>query len=261
MNNVLSIAIVSHGHSQLIIDNPFLDNIANDSFFSVCIVDNLGEDQLSQWAGVNKVGYLRNLRMCGFGHNNNQAFSWFESLGKLGEFFLVLNPDVVVDSSSLKKLIAEMVAADDYLATINLYRDNNKSIYDNSIRRFPTFSDFFLSFAIGKNNSVLNKRLIESPIFVDWAAGSFLVFKSDHFLDLNGFDERYFMYCEDIDICKRSFEYNNARVRYYPSISAVHFAAHGNRKLFSKHFFWHMKSVFMYLSSAYKYSFQRFFQR
>ena len=43
-----------------------------------------------------------------------------------------------------------------------------------------------------------------------------------YYRQLNGFDERYFMYCEDIDICYRSCKIHGKRVMYFPNIKAVH---------------------------------------
>ncbi|EGR3506856.1 glycosyl transferase family 2, partial [Vibrio parahaemolyticus] len=77
----------------------------------------------------------------------------------------------------------------------------------------------------------------------------FIAIKAIHYKKLNGFDENYFMYCEDIDLCYRSKQEGES-VLYLPNISAIHFAAHNNRKLLSKHFYWHLKSVFRFLITS-----------
>jgi len=55
------------------------------------------------------------------------------------------------------------------------------------------------------------------------------------------------MYCEDIDVCMRSFYKFGNRVLFVPSLRAVHLAEHASRSLFSPHFYWHIKSIFRYL--------------
>jgi GT2 family glycosyltransferase len=71
---------------------------------------------------------------------------------------------------------------------------------------------------------------------------------------LKGFDEGYFMYCEDIDICYRAKQLATD-ILYFQDIKAVHLAQHSNRRVFSKHFFWHLKSIARFLL---KFTFPKF---
>ena len=59
------------------------------------------------------------------------------------------------------------------------------------------------SFLFQKNKTIIDKFSLNEESFTDWAAGSLLLFSADTYKKLNGFDEKYFMYCEDIDICYR----------------------------------------------------------
>ncbi|WP_017026544.1 hypothetical protein, partial [Vibrio rumoiensis] len=132
------------------------------------------------------------------------------------------------------------------IAAINLFKDYDKTSYDNSVRSFPSFLQFVSSFLGGKNTSILDKKSILKPTNVDWAAGSFLAFKASYYKKLGGFDENYFMYCEDIDICYRSMKMGSP-VMYYPQFEAIHLAKHANRKILSRHFYWHVSSVIRFL--------------
>ncbi|MDE1292895.1 hypothetical protein [Vibrio aestuarianus] len=82
---------------------------------------------------------------------------------------------------------------------------------------------------------------------VDWAAGSFLVFQADLYKKLNGFDENYFMYFEDVDICFRARKYYDQNVVYLSNIKAIHQGGYQNRKIFSKHFRWYFSSLLRFL--------------
>ncbi|WP_375790565.1 galactosyltransferase-related protein, partial [Escherichia coli] len=62
---------------------------------------------------------------------------------------------------------------------------------------------FFCYFLLGVNKSKIKKENILSDIVVDWCAGSFMLIHALSFLNVNGFDQKYFMYCEDIDLCMR----------------------------------------------------------
>ncbi|EOV0841036.1 glycosyltransferase family 2 protein, partial [Cronobacter sakazakii] len=100
----------------------------------------------------------------------------------------------------------------------------------------------------GVNKTIVDKNSITKNTFVDWASGSFLLFTSQLYERLEGFDTKYYMYCEDIDICLRANLIIGAKLTYIPSVRAIHLAAHANRKLFSKNFIWHFSSAMRYLN-------------
>ncbi|MNC50723.1 Rhamnosyltransferase WbbL [compost metagenome] len=151
-----------------------------------------------------------------------------------------------INSIDILELIGKMRENNVHVSAINLFRDKEYTVFDNSIRRFPSFITFMKSILGFGNESILNKKEIEKPVDVDWASGSFLAFLSSHYHMLDGFDERYFMYCEDIDICFRS-KLLGRQVRYFPCIRAIHYAKHANRDFFSKHFLWHLSGAFRFL--------------
>lgn len=240
------ISVVSHGHEKIIKQLGCLSVLSQH--FNVIVKSNKKGDDFSE---SNFIWINREYNL-GFGHNNNVIFSYCKNtLGMTDEdYFIVLNPDVYIDVASLKTLIDEMTMHDKKLAAINLFKDISKAEFDNSIRNFPTLSNFALSFFFKKNTSILEKEFINSIAEVDWAAGSFLAFSAQHYTQLRGFDESYFMYCEDIDICYRSNK-ANVPVTYYPHIEAIHLAQHANRKLLSLHFYWHVSSVLRFLLSKF----------
>jgi len=82
---------------------------------------------------------------------------------------------------------------------------------------------------------------------VDWLAGLFLLFPFRLFTAINGFDERYFMYCEDVDICAR-FRLAGYGVFWDPRISVIHQAQrHSHRRL--NHLKWHLVSLVRFFNS------------
>ncbi|RZR27433.1 glycosyltransferase family 2 protein, partial [Vibrio vulnificus] len=185
--------------------------------------------------------------------NNNRVFDYIRNKYecKDDDFFIVLNPDVDLKVDSVLNLIFDMKNDKSHMAGINLYKDKEFNEYDNSVRRFPGFLDFFSSILGFGNKTIIDKREIDSPKIVDWVAGSFIAFTCKHFNALRGFDEHYFMYCEDIDICFRSYLIG-VPVIYYPHVKAIHLAQHANRSIFSKHFRWHVESATRFLFKKYK---------
>ncbi|ATU98476.1 glycosyltransferase family 2 protein [Aeromonas salmonicida] len=240
------VSVVSHGHAVLINELLCLSSLSDD--LNVVIKSNKPDDYFNDWICRKNYHWINEQYGYGFGHNNNIVFNFCKSkLGMLdSDYFVVLNPDVIIESDAIEKLIGLMMLNKCKLAAINLYKDNDYTIYDNSIRRFPSMVNFGMSFLGLGNNSILGKSELLVPSYVDWAAGSFLAFNVEHYEALGGFDEKYFMYCEDIDICYRS-HLTGEKVLYFPNIRAIHLAMHNNRDLFSKHFYWHVKSVFRFL--------------
>ena len=244
------ISVVSHCHADIIKSINCLPSLA--SKFVVILKSNRAED-LSSYCVDNNIFYLPPIHEMGFGENNNYIFKYaISSLGMTdNDIFIVMNPDVNITESQVTLLMESMVLDGVSFATINLYRDSNMTIHDYSVRKFPNFFDFFSSFIGLKNNTKIIKENIVSPCFVDWAAGSFLAFRVASYKSVFGFDPKYFMYCEDIDICYR-LGLINVLLVYYPHIKAIHHAQHKNKNLFSKHFFWHIRSVFIFLFTRYK---------
>jgi GT2 family glycosyltransferase len=60
------------------------------------------------------------------------------------------------------------------------------------------------------------------------------------------FDPRFFMYLEDVDICRRAREQLGEPVLYLPHLKAVHLCRQANKRLFSRHFYWFMVSMLKY---------------
>jgi GT2 family glycosyltransferase len=250
MKMSIFISVVSHGHGALIKKLSCLSKLAKK--YTVVVKINDKEQELSSYLEDNDIRYIDDLYGIGFGHNNNVVYEYCKNnlSMKSDDYFLVLNPDVISDENSIDDLIILMLADNVQIAGVNLFKDDRYLIPDNSIRDFPSIPQFVKSFLGMGNSTIINKGLVNDAIKVDWAAGSFLAFKSSHYERLKGFDEGYFMYCEDIDICYRSKLLGEA-LTFYPQIKMIHLAQHANRSVFSKHFFWHLKSVIRYLTMYY----------
>ncbi|MGJ0577776.1 galactosyltransferase-related protein [Xenorhabdus bovienii] len=249
------ISVVSHNHEKIIKEINCLPNLSKD--FTVVLKSNI-EEKIADYCSQHGIIHLTSTIPLGFGENNNSIFHYCKE--KLGmdkkDYFIILNPDVDITSESIEKLILHMTHDNASFTTINLYRDYNFQAHDYSIRYFPKLSDFIFSFIGLKNKTKIEKEKITIPCSVDWAAGSFLAFRVDMFEKIGGFNPKYFMYCEDIDICLRLKNIDCSLI-YYPNITAVHLAQHKNRNIFSKHFFWHVKSSMLYLIEKAKYDFKK----
>ena len=197
------ISVVSHGHGELIESLRCLEKLSEK--FSVVLKDNKNESNLKEYCKHNNIIYLSSDIPKGFGENNNIIFNYCISELKMqsDDIFIIMNPDVIVEENELIKLKNKMICENIEFATINLYKDRDYKIYDPSIRNYPGILDFVSGYLGFSNKTIINKSSINSNTTVAWAAGSFLALKSYIYKEVGGFDIRYFMYCEDIDICMR----------------------------------------------------------
>ena len=238
------ISIVSHGHGKIISSLDTLSTLSRE--YTIILTDNIGEMDLKNYCLKNGIYYILNEKRKGFGENNNQNYNFAEEYldMKCYDYFLVMNPDVKITSDSLAEAERIMIESNAELATINLYKSEGE--LDANVRNFPGICDFIRSYIYRQNNTIIDKNKIHNNCYVDWASGSFLIFKSKLYKEISGFDTKFFMYCEDLDICRRALSNSKQKVLYINDVKALHIAAHNNRKLFSKHFIWHVKSALRY---------------
>lgn len=242
------VSIVSHGHDDIVTKNDNLIDISSHPNVVVLIKDNLHSKLLKDFCSEKKIEYLTTDEKLGFGENNNFVYNYCSTIGmKDTDWFLVLNPDVEIQYSEFVKIIFFLESIKSGLFTINLYKDISFSDYENSVRYFPRIWNVFRMF-LGKSiTKPYDKDSLGELECVDWSSGAFLLFDSLLYRKVDGFDESYFMYYEDVDICYRAFKEYNIKVKYIKSIRAVHSGAYNNRRLFSKHFLWYLKSMCRFL--------------
>jgi len=132
------------------------------------------------------------LKPRGFSTNHNQAFACMES-----DYFCVLNTDVYFSKDPFPCLI-DAVAEEDIGVIAPLAYSTSDQLAD-SARKLPTPFKLLQRRFIKRNEYLPS----ESFRYVDWVAGFFMLFDSELFKKLCGFDEKYFLYCEDVDICSR----------------------------------------------------------
>ncbi|WP_290700168.1 glycosyltransferase [Amphritea sp.] len=242
------ISIVSHGNDDDIIDNLNLKEINSLSNVTVIIRDNLSSQRLSKYCSSNNFEYNSSDLCLGFGSNNNINFKVSRDLGMSdNDCFVVCNPDLNISAKMINDLFSRISGQSSQIYSINLFFDDEFSIMEYSIRKFPTFLSFFNVLKGKSFTDPYDKADLEDGSIVDWAAGSFLVFDAGLYEKLGGFDEKYFMYFEDVDICYRAKRVFFQDVVYLRDIIATHQGGYKNRNIFSKHFRWYFSSLFRFL--------------
>ncbi|MBI4975223.1 glycosyltransferase family 2 protein [Candidatus Peregrinibacteria bacterium] len=189
----------------------------------------------------------------GYGGGHNLAAK--QSKGK---YILILNTDITVEPDTLQKLV-------DYLDEHNdTGMVGSKLLYHNgevqkSCRRYFKFFDLFIKRTFLKKIPPFKKRY-ENYIMedfdhnktqeVDLITGAFMMMPRKVFDEVGGFDERYFLFMEDFDLCRKT---HNAgyKVVYYPEASSTHYhkrLSDGNlfKLIFNKISWYHLASAIKY---------------
>jgi len=156
----------------------------------------------------------------GFGANHNSAFARCRT-----PFFCVANPDVRLAGDPFPVLLSALT--DERVAVAGpLVRAPDGGVED-SARRFPTPGTLVSKLFGGRRGP--DYPINRGNVPVDWIAGMFMLFRSEAFAAIRGFDERYFLYYEDADICRR-LRAAEREVLYVPAAEVVHDARRASRR-------------------------------
>lgn len=205
-----------------------LKNALKDFNAEVFVVDNNSADDTV--ATIKKdftwVKLIANRDNVGFSRANNQALKKAS-----GKYILVLNPDTQVYPDTIKKMISFMDQHQDTAIATCKVELPNKELDRDCRRHFPTPWRAFTHF------SGLSKVFRGSKIFdqyymgyisdakeheVDSCVGAFMMIRKKVFSKIGFFDEDFFFYGEDLDLCWRAKE-AGYKVMYTPSTKILHY--------------------------------------
>lgn len=244
-----SLSVVSHGHLPQI--RTLLDDFRaqlDPARFEILLTLNLAEavGGLEQaWPG--RLTVIRNPQPKGFGANHNAAIQRAS-----GKWVATVDPDL------------RLHGADPFAALEAELEENSTGIVSPTVldelgrlsdhaREVPTPTRLVRRYAHGRPPSFDSGST--RPQDVDWLAGLFMAMRRDTFVQLGGFDERFHMYCEDVDLCLRSWN-AGLTVRVVPGLAVVHPARRRTLKD-PRHFLWHLASLAQLWSSPSYRAFRR----
>jgi len=228
----ITVSIVSHGQLALVL--PLLeqlDRFSRASTAKVVLTLNIPEaDLLAGRAWGFAIERIENPSPKGFGANHNQAFQHCQT-----PWFLVLNPDIRLDGDVLAPLIAQ-AAPDAGLLTPRILEPGQSTPEQHRAVITPL--------------EILSRRKpgYARPAVPAWIPGLFMLFRSDAYRQIGGFDERFFMYGEDFDICART-QLAGWKLQVGEDLLARHEAQRASRSS-KKHLYWHVTSLLKVWSSA-----------
>jgi len=196
--------------------------------FEVIVVDNASPDgsvEMVQAEFADKVTLIANESNRGFGAAHNQ------SIGQsTGRYVFLINPDSRMLHPDLLRRMVEYMDANPDIGMLGPRILNPDGTLQFSARRFPPmFAGIFRHTLLGRlfprNRFVRGYLMSDNPhdttMDVDWLSGSALMVRREMLDRIGLFDERFFMYCEDVDLCKRAHA-AGWRVVYYPEVEVSH---------------------------------------
>ncbi len=240
MPPLVTISVVSHGDrlkiSELIKSLRVHESMGD---IELVVTDNFGNDIPDEKVVENEaIIILRNKKPQGFARNHNNAFRHAS-----GKYFCVLNPDILFTQSVFSALILRL---EQYDALISPLIFDGKNSLQDSFREFPSPLKLLKRKMPNYRFSPLSadERGLIHP---DWIAGMFMFMRSDTYRLLGGFDEKFHLYFEDVDICAR------ARVLgLIPLVDTTLRIQHNARRASRKkprYLFWHLQSAGLFFFS------------
>ena len=256
----VTVSIVIHGHSGLV--QTLIRQIASLSVTQVkqlVITSNIPDaSAINLESEFNtkdfQIVLIKNSTPLGFGANHNQAFKLCKT-----DYFCVLNPDIALKQDPFATLLQafnDLQVSCSYPIQIH----SNGSALDSERELASPWS------IVKRHLPFVGRRLRQQMAQAQtlgskpahWVNGAFMLFRSDVFRQLGGFDERYFMYGEDVDICLRMqlAGYTLARANATVIHNTQRRTLHDMR-----HFAWHVRSLLrLWRSDSYR-DFKRRFIR
>jgi GT2 family glycosyltransferase len=191
---------------------------------NVVVVDNASADgslEVIADLAAERIALTKN---GGFGHGCNAGWR----AGR-APYVLFLNPDARIDSEALDRLVAVLErspAAGAVAPRIN----HDDGTLDYSLRRFPrlrsTYARALFLHRIFPRATWTDELIREPSVYAepglpDWVSGACILVRRTVLEELGGFDEGFFMYCEDIDLCRRVQDAGH-ELRYEPAAVITH---------------------------------------
>ena len=206
------------------------------------LIDNSNSNKLEAFFKSSEIEYLFVGKNIGFGAAHNLV------LNKLcSNFHLILNPDVVFSVGVISSLITAL--NENPTVAFVTPKVRYPSVKPQYIcRKHPTLFDLLNRKLKISNDQFLNReyrdRDLQKPFYPDFIHGCFMLFNTTDLKNLKGFDERFFLYLEDADICRRIDEIGKKKL-YYPKVETIHHHQQGSSKS--------IKLFIIHTSSAIKY--------
>ena len=227
MNKIdLSVVIVNYNGEKFLPDCiQSLKLQLQDLNYEIVIVDNLSNDNSVAYIKFNypEIVLIESKENLGFGKGNNLGVEHAK-----GEFILLFNNDTILLTPVTPGL--NLLRNDASIGVIGANMFNGNKEYTYACGYFPNALNMliFKKFLMHQGEFA-NGNFTKKTYEVDWMSGSFLLLKKQVYLEINGFDPDYFMYVEDVDICKKIADKQLKRI-FMPELKYIHYVGFDPKK-------------------------------
>lgn len=214
-----SVVVISFSSRDLL--KPCLDALGAIPIPETIVVDNASTDGSADLVRTQfpHVHLIENQTNVGFGVAANQGVKACH-----GRFAMILNPDCILEPGTLDSLSA-LVEAEPHLGAVGPRLINMDGSLQQSIKKLPSPLNFLTSL-FGFANWVNTHQLgfsgaVTQPTDVEVVSGAAMLVRRDAWEEIGGMDEGFFLYFEDLDICRR-LRRIGWRIVYHPHARARH---------------------------------------
>ena len=230
---MIAVSIVSHGHGEMV-EGLVARLLKFAEVSQIIVTRNISE--ILSFPADRRITLIDNVAPKGFGANHNAAFAACRQ-----PYFCPLNPDIQFTVNPYPSLLSAIEQSG--AAMVAPMVKAPSGVIEDSVRYFPTFFSVLRKLLGGHDGRY---PLVEKaePFSPEWIAGMFMLFRSAAFEKLGGFDERFFLYYEDVDICTRVWK-SGMRILVSPRVSVIHEARRDSHRNL-RHLRWHLVSMLRY---------------
>lgn len=230
---MITVSVASHGHGAMV-QELVMRLSALPEVSRIIVTRNIPE--LATIRSASKVEVIDNLVPKGFGANHNAAFRLCQE-----EFFCVLNPDICLPENPFPALLDALVMRRAAVVAPAVLSPGGN--VEDSARHFPTPLGLVNKF-LGLGDGRYPFSVGDEVFAADWVGGMFMLFRAEDYQLVGGFDEKFFLYYEDVDICARLWKADRG-VLVCPRVPVIHDARRASRRNL-RHMLWHLGSIMRY---------------
>jgi GT2 family glycosyltransferase len=218
----IDVIIVSYNSRERI--RPLLEQLAPSHALNVTIVDNASSDGTLAAIEDLPVSCVALERNYGFAYGCNRGIE-----RGTAPYVLLINPDTRTDETALLELAATLAADASAGAVAPRIVDAHGRL-DHSLRRFPRLRSTYARAlflhrvfprAAWVDEVIRDEFVYDEECDAEWVSGACILLRREALRELGGLDDRFFMYCEDTDLCRR-LQLAGWRVRYQPAAVVSH---------------------------------------
>ncbi len=254
MKPLVSVIIVSYNTRDLTVKS-ILSVLSSTSFKSgeieIIVVDNHSSDDTVIYLQKNlpQVNLITNKANNGFGAGNNQGIAYAK-----GDYILLLNSDAFLQKDTLYHLLSTLKTHDDLISVGPQYRYNDGSLQPSAgyfptlsrliawmwwLDKLPLIKNFF-----SKPYHVYNLFWYKKPHDPDWLMGACVLFRKKELQSVGGFDEKMFMYGEEIELYARLSHQLGKKNSFTPKTWITHIGSASTQKANASRLLLELKGIY-----------------